>query len=255
MELLEIKELSKDFGGLRAIDHLNLEVREGEILSLIGPNGAGKTTLFNVITGYYKPTSGRVIFKGEDITGRKPNEIARRGLVRTFQATTLFKENTVLENMIIGFHLGRNAGFLGELFKSTGQRYEEREIKKQALEILDFMMLKIFSNELAKNLPYGYQRALGVSIALATNPGLLLLDEPVTGMNAEETVSMMNHLRRIHDEKKITMIVVEHDMMAVMGLSDRITVLNYGKKIAEGPPAEIRETKAVIEAYLGVEEE
>lgn len=255
MALLEIRGVIKDFGGLRAIDHIDLDLQEGEILSLIGPNGAGKTTLFNVITGFYKPTTGRVIFRGEDITGLKPNQIAEKGLVRTFQATTLFKENTVLENMSLGFHLEQKMNFWEELLKTSRQRRQEREIKKQSLAILNFMMLEPLKDQLAKSLPYGYQRALGVSIALAANPSLLLLDEPVCGMNAEETDLMMSHIRRVHEEKKITMIIVEHDMRVVMGLSDRIVVLNYGRKIAEGPPAEIRENKVVIEAYLGAEEE
>lgn len=255
MALLEIREINKDFGGLRAIDHVTLEVQEGEILGLIGPNGAGKTTLFNVITGFYKPTSGRVVFKGEDITGLKPNQVAEKRLVRTFQATTLFKENTVLENMSLGFHLEQKMNFWEELLRTSRQRRKGKEIQEQSLAILNFMMLEPFKDQLAKNLPYGYQRALGVSIALAANPQLLLLDEPVCGMNAEETELMMGHIRRVHEEKKITIIIVEHDMRVAMGLSDRIAVLNYGRKIAEGPPAEIQENKMVIEAYLGAEED
>jgi branched-chain amino acid transport system ATP-binding protein len=254
MTILAIKGVTKDFGGLRAIDQVSLEVQRGEILGLIGPNGAGKTTLFNVITGFYKPTSGRVIFKGEDVTGLKPNQIAEKGLVRTFQATTLFRENTVLENMRLGFHLEQKLNFWEELLKTSRQRRKGKEIREQTLAILDFMKLEPFKDHLAKNLPYGYQRALGVSIALATNPELLLLDEPVCGMNAEETELMMGHIRRVHEEKKVTMIIVEHDMKVIMGLSDRIAVLNYGKKITEGPPAEIQENKMVIEAYLGAEE-
>jgi branched-chain amino acid transport system ATP-binding protein len=254
MELLEIRKVKKDFGGLRAIDDLNLKVGEGEILGLIGPNGAGKTTLFNVIAGFYAPTKGRIIFQGEDIAGLKPNEVARKGLVRTFQATTLFKENTVLESVCLGFHLDRKAGFWGQLLKTPAQRQEEREIKKRAMEILEFMMLDALKDELAKNLPYGHQRALGVSIALATNSKLLLLDEPVCGMTSEETKLMMDHVRRVHEEKRITLIIVEHDMRVVMGLSDRIAVLNYGRKIAEGTPEQIRDNREVVEAYLGIEE-
>jgi len=254
MTLLGLKGIIKDFGGVRAIDQFNLEVQEGEILGLIGPNGAGKTTLFNVITGFHKPTSGRVIFKGEDITGLKPNQIAQKGLVRTFQATTLFRENTVLENMSLGFHLEQRLNFWEELLKTSRQRRKRKEIQEQSLSILNFMKLEPFKDHLAKNLPYGHQRALGVSIALATNPELLLLDEPVCGMNVEETEFMMSHIQRLREEKKVTLIIVEHDMRVAMGLSDRIAVLNYGKKIAEGPPSEIQENKMVIEAYLGAEE-
>jgi len=254
MPLLALQGIIKDFGGLRAIDRVSLEIQEGEILGLIGPNGAGKTTLFNVITGFFKPTSGRVIFKGKDITGFKPNQIAQKGLVRTFQATTLFRENTVLENMILGFHLQQKLNFWEELLKTSRQRRKLKEVQEQSLVILNFMKLESFKDHLAKNLPYGHQRALGVSIALATNPELLLLDEPVCGMNAEETEFMMSHIRRVREEKKVTLIIVEHDMRVVMGLSDRIAVLNYGGKIAEGPPAEIQENKAVIDAYLGAEE-
>jgi len=254
MPLLALQGIIKDFGGLRAINQVSLEIQEGEILGLIGPNGAGKTTLFNVITGFFKPTSGRVIFKDEDITGLKPNQIAQKGLVRTFQATTLFRENTVLENMILGFHLQQKLNFWEELLKTSRQRRKQKEVQEQSLAILNFMKLEPFKDHLAKNLPYGHQRALGVSIALATNPELLLLDEPVCGMNAEETEFMMSHIRRVREEKKVTLIIVEHDMRVVMGLSDRIAVLNYGGKIAEGPPAEIQENKAVIDAYLGTEE-
>ena len=254
MALLEVNHLSKYFGGLAAVNDLSMEVKEGEILGFIGPNGAGKTTFFNLLSGVFSPTKGKIVFQGADITGLKPHSIAAKGLVRTFQATILFKDSTALENVVIGHHLHSKAGFWGSLFGTGWARRDKDKIEKSSLELLQLMGLADLKDELAKNLPHGHQRALGVAMALAAEPKLLLLDEPVTGMNPGETILMVNKLRGIRD-RGVTMVVVEHDMKAVMGLSDRIVAVSYGKKIAEGLPHEIRENKDVIEAYLGAEEE
>lgn len=254
MALLVVDHLTKYFGGLAAVNDLSLEVKEGEILGFIGPNGAGKTTFFNLLSGVFPPTKGKIIFQGADITGLKPHTIAGKGLVRTFQATILFKDSTALENVVIGHHLHSRAGFWGSLFGTGGARQDKAKIEKKSLELLEIMGLAGLKDELAKNLPHGHQRALGVAMALAAEPKLLLLDEPVTGMNPGETTEMVERIRGIRG-RGITVVIVEHDMKAVMGLSDRIVAVSYGRKIAEGLPQEIRENKDVIEAYLGAEEE
>jgi branched-chain amino acid transport system ATP-binding protein len=253
MALLQVKKLTKYFGGLAAVHEVDLEVESQEIRGLIGPNGAGKSTFFHLISGTYKPSAGEVIFSGENITGLQTDRVAARGLIRTFQETTLFREMPLLESVILGFHLSCKAGFWHTLFNSAGTRREEQEIRRRALEVLEFFDLIPFKDDLAKNLPHGYQRALGVAMALAANPRMLLLDEPVTGMNPEETLTMMKHIKRIRDELKTTIILVEHDMRAVMRLSDKISVLNFGQKIAEGLPSEITHNPEVIKAYLGTE--
>jgi len=252
MALLEIQNMTRYFGGLAAVNDVNMGVNRGEILGLVGPNGAGKTTLFNLITGFSRPTRGKIIFKGEDITGLKPNRIAERGIVRTFQASTLFKTRTVWENVLIGCHLQFRAGFLRVLANTALARKEEVEIRQKALEIIESMGLSVAKNQYAAMLPHGYQRMLGVCLALAANPKLLLLDEPVTGLTPEETLAFVVRLKALRD-KGITILLVEHNMRAVMGTCDRIVVLNYGKKIAQGSPEEIRENEEVIKAYLGVE--
>ena len=253
MVILEVNDLCKDFGKLQAVHNLDFNVTRGEIHSLIGPNGAGKTTVFNLITGFYQPTSGKIVFDGEEITRLEPHQIAQKGIARSFQQTFLFMQSTVLENLLIGFHMHCQAGAMREFLHTKSARETDRECKQQALEIIGFMGLGGLKNELAGNLPHGHQRALGVSIALACNPTLLLLDEPVTGMNPTETVEMVERIRKIRD-RGITIVLVEHTMRVVMDVSDRITVLNYGQKITEGFPNEIKQNKEVIEAYLGKEE-
>ncbi|MBA7610541.1 Lipopolysaccharide export system ATP-binding protein LptB [subsurface metagenome] len=250
--ILEVKQLSKYFGGLAAISELDLGVVDAEILGLIGPNGAGKTTLFNVITGFFPPTSGKVIFDGRDITALKAPEIAHLGISRTFQASTLFMKISVLDNVFTGYHMSYKTSIWKRLLRTPSALNEEKMLRQRAMETLKFMGLASLKDEMAMNLPHGHQRVLGVCMAMATNPTVLLLDEPVTGMNPGETQTMISLIRQIRD-RGITIVLVEHDMKAVMDLCDRIAVLNYGQKITEGLPGEIRENKEVIEAYLGKE--
>jgi branched-chain amino acid transport system ATP-binding protein len=252
MPLLEVKGLTKHFGGLIAVSGLDLSVEKGEIVGLIGPNGAGKTTVFNMIMGTYSPTKGKVLFKGKDITGHKSHSIVSYGLVRSFQRTTLFSEMTVLQNILLGFHLISEIRFWDSLFNARSTREKQKQLVEKAIGIADFMGLGHSKDQLAKNLPHGHQRRLGVAVALATNPELILMDEPVTGMNTEETDNMMNKIREIRN-RGVTTLVVEHDMRLVMNICDRLCVLNFGSKIAEGPPSEICKNKEVIAAYLGSE--
>lgn len=253
MALLEIRNLKKYFSGLAAVNDVGFSVNDGEIVGLIGPNGAGKTTLFNLISGFHPPDQGEVIFAGEDITALRADQVARKGVGRTFQASTLFMQSTVFSNVFSAFHRQyRQPGWKAFLHTPKVNR-EEQAIKKGAMDILEFMGLATLGGELATNLPHGHQRALGICIALATEPRLLLLDEPLTGMNPSETMEIVRKIRQIQ-EKGITILLVEHNMRAVMDLCDRITVLNYGRKIAEGTPEEIKKNREVTEAYLGREE-
>ena len=249
MSLLEVRQLNKRFGGLLAVSDLDMTVEEGEIRGIIGPNGAGKTTLFNVISGTYRPTSGDVFLNGDKLTGLRPSRIAAKGGVRTFQRSAMFSDFSVLENVLIARHLHAREGLLGAIFGTV--RSMEKANETRALEILDFIGLSAFKDELAPNLSHGHQRALGVAMALATEPRILMLDEPVAGMNLAETERMTEIIRSLRDEWSITILLVEHDMKTVMGLCEYITVLNFGKKLTEGVPAEIVSNPEVIEAYLG----
>lgn len=248
MTILQVENLSKRFGGLTAVDGLSFTVEEGEIHGLIGPNGAGKTTTFNVISGFYAPTTGKVIYRGKDISGLRTSDIAALGLVRTFQGTVLFHEFTVLDNVLVGCHLEARSNILSAVLGTN--RVRDDKARRKALEILDFFDLSERAEDLTSNLPHGLQRALGIAVALAADPKLLILDEPFTGMNPEETRHMMELLLRVRD-RGVTLLLVEHDMQAVMGLCGQITVLSFGKLLAEGTPEEIRNSPQVIEAYLG----
>lgn len=255
MALLELKNMSKFFGGLAAVSNLSLAIRQGDILGLIGPNGAGKTTTFSVITGDFAPTDGEILFEGRDIGGLQPHEVARRGIVRSFQLNTLFPHLTVKENVLLGLHLSSTIGFWEGLINTRSNRRKEGELEEKAEEVMTFMGLAAYSGEHALNLPHGYQRALGIAIALAAQPKILLLDEPLTGMNPKEVDHMLSIIHKIRDDYNLTIVVVEHNMKAVMALCERIAVISFGQKIAEGKPEEIQTNKAVIEAYLGSEED
>ena len=252
MAFLEVHKMSKRFGGLRALSGVDLNVDAGQIHSIIGPNGAGKTTLLNVVSGFFPPTEGRVVFKGMDLTKRRIHQRVALGVARTFQGSVLLREKTVLENIIIGHHQQTKETFWGSFLGVQSARKAELDSREKALKLAEFTGLAGWEDKFAKDLPHGLQRILGLCIALATRPSLLMLDEPVTGMNATEIGVMMNLIRKIRDDG-ITIVLVEHNMKAVMGLSDRITVLSYGEKIAEGTPEEIRADRNVIEAYLGGE--
>ena len=247
--LLEVRNLTRRFGGLKAVDDLSFAVAAGAIHGLIGPNGAGKTTTFNLISGFYAPSGGRILYEGRDVAGQRTSRLADAGLVRTFQATTLFQEFSVLDNVRVGCHRSARAGFLRRILGADAE--VERAADRRAREILDFFDLGALADEPTASLPHGHQRALGMAVALAADPKLLLLDEPFTGMNAEETARMMRHVRELRDERGVTIMLVEHDMRAVMGLCDVITVMNFGRKLAEGNPSVVRGDARVIEAYLG----
>ena len=251
MRLLETQTLSIRFGGLKAVDEVDLFVDEGEVLSLIGPNGAGKTTFFNLVSGFLTPSAGSARYRGRDITGLPPYQIAAMGLVRTFQKTNIFSEIPVRDGVVTGFHLMRSAGFASILFHTRRARAEQADVDGRAADILAFTGLEPWAHQLGKNLPYGKQRILEVAVALAASPRLLLLDEPASGLNPAETNDLMALIRRIRDEKGITVLLIEHNMRLVVGISDRVVVLNQGRKIADGPPGSVSKDRMVVEAYLG----
>ncbi len=253
--LLEVRGVGKSFGGLTALKEATLSAEEGRIYALIGPNGAGKTTLLNIISGIHVPDTGEVFFSGEAVTGLSPDRIARKGLSRTFQHVELFDGMSVVENVMVGRYPKTRSGFFSSGLRLPGGVREERETKKRGEEILEYVGLGHRMNEHAANLPIGEQRVLEIGRALATEPKLLLLDEPAAGLNIKETRNLGLLIRRIRDERGITVLLVEHDMDLIMGISDRITVINFGEVIAEGTPLEIQKNPEVIAAYLGVEEE
>jgi len=251
MALLETVNLVKSFGGLTAVNRVNFQLEAGRIVSIIGPNGAGKTTLFNTLTGIYQPDQGQINFNGSSLVGLRPDQIAARGMARTFQNIRLFGEMTVIENILVGMHAHLKQSPLQALLRLPAFRREERESEHKAVELMHYVGLSGVGNELAKNLPYGAQRRLEIARALAADPLLLLLDEPAAGMNPQETEEVTHLFRHIRDHKGITILLIEHDMRVVMNISEQICVMDYGEKIAEGTPAEIRANARVIEAYLG----
>jgi branched-chain amino acid transport system ATP-binding protein len=251
--MLEIEGLTKYFGGLSAVNAVDISMKAGDLLGLIGPNGAGKTTFFNLVTGYLRPTKGRVIFEGKDITGKKPHVVAERGIVRTFQGTNIFTDYTVLENVILACHLKPRVNFWETVLHTRGGRRKEADILQRSQAILELVGLDRMANNISGSLAHGHKRILGIAIALAAEPKLLLLDEPLSGMNAEEVTEAMQLINKI-SQSGMTILLIEHNMRAAMNLSKRIVVLNFGKKIAEGNPEEIKVNPEVIKAYLGAGE-
>jgi branched-chain amino acid transport system ATP-binding protein len=254
--ILAVSKLSRSFGGVHAVRDVTLAVPKGELRAIIGPNGAGKTTLFNMLTGLYKPTAGRIHFDDRDITGKRPDIITSLGVARTFQNIRLFRAMTAVENVVVGRHARMRAGVFGSIVRLPGVRREERAVRERAREILDYVGVEHSRfDQLAGNLSYGDQRRVELARALASDPKLLLLDEPTAGMNPQESDRLTDFMRKLRDDLGLTILLIEHDMRVVMGISERITVLDLGERIAEGPAAEIRDDARVIEAYLGKQEQ
>ena len=250
--VLEVAELTKAFGGLLAVEDVSFDIPRHSIVSIIGPNGAGKTTFFNILTGLYRPSAGRIVFDGKDITGTRPDKILGLGMARTFQNIRLFATMSAVENVMVGEHARMKAGVFGSILRMPRVRREEREVREKAAETLEYVGLKLSDHETtAANLSYGDQRRVEIARALASDPTLLLLDEPTAGMNPEESARLTAFMERLREERNLTILLIEHDMKVVMNVSERITVLDHGEKIAEGPPEQVRQEQRVIEAYLG----